>query len=173
MEALLLQALAHATQSPVDVVRNRPDLTQIKKRFDFYYQHHCGTNSRVYPQVREVLEQLKARGVKLTIVTNKNGQYADLVLKAHGLCEFFDMVISGDALPVKKPDPAGVFECLKFFSVKPEQALFVGDSSIDAATARHAGVKVWLLNYGYNMNQPVEASLPDRVVENILPLLGY
>jgi phosphoglycolate phosphatase len=47
----------------------------------------------------------------------------------------------------------------------------VGDSSIDAATARNAGLPVWLLPYGYNMGQPIEACAPDRVIQDFLSLL--
>jgi phosphoglycolate phosphatase len=50
--------------------------------------------------------------------------------------------------------------------------LFVGDSSIDAATARNAGVPVYLLPYGYNMGQPIEACAPDRVIADFNLLLN-
>ena len=51
-------------------------------------------------------------------------------------------------------------------------ALFVGDSSIDAATARNAGVAVWLVPYGYNMGQPIEACRPDRVITDFSALIA-
>ena len=54
----------------------------------------------------------------------------------------------------------------------PERALFVGDSSIDVATARHAGVRVWALPYGYNMGEAITACNPDRVIEDISALLN-
>jgi phosphoglycolate phosphatase len=56
--------------------------------------------------------------------------------------------------------------------VSPERALFVGDSSIDVATARNAGVRVWALPYGYNMGQPIEACAPDRVIADCSALLN-
>ncbi|MCB2037963.1 MAG: HAD-IA family hydrolase, partial [Ottowia sp.] len=81
-----------------------------------------------------------------------------------------DRVVCGDTLPVKKPDPAGLRSCLQAFGVPPERALFVGDSSIDAATARAAGLPVWLLSHGYNMGQPVAACRPDRVFDDFASL---
>jgi phosphoglycolate phosphatase len=168
---LLIQALAFATQTDIETTRGRNDLTEIKKQFDLNYQHRCGTICRLYPQVREVLTQLKAQGVKLAVVTNKEMRYTRTVLEAHQLCELFDAVIGGDSFPAKKPDPAGVNHCLRLFGVDPDDALFVGDSSIDAATARNAGVKVWLLTYGYNMHQPVTACAPDRVIDNVSALV--
>ena len=52
----------------------------------------------------------------------------------------------------------------------PERALFVGDSSIDVATARNGGIAVWALPYGYNMGEPIEACGPDRVIPDFLAL---
>ncbi|MSQ57175.1 MAG: hypothetical protein EXR35_06595 [Limnohabitans sp.] len=57
------------------------------------------------------------------------------------------------------------------FNLPPLQALFVGDSSVDAQTARNVGVPVWLLPYGYNMGQTVEDACPDRVIESFLALV--
>ena len=68
--------------------------------------------------------------------------------------------------------PAGVQHCLARFGLHAGQALFVGDSSIDAATARNAGVAVWLLPYGYNMGQPVAACQPDRVIPDVRAILN-
>jgi len=56
--------------------------------------------------------------------------------------------------------------------VQAARALFVGDSSIDVASARNAGVPVWALPYGYNMGQPIEACGPDRVIPDFRPLVN-
>jgi phosphoglycolate phosphatase len=80
--------------------------------------------------------------------------------------------VSGDTLSTKKPDPAGIQSCLAQFGLLPDRALFVGDSSIDVATARNAGVAVWALPYGYNMGQPIEACAPDRVIADCSALLN-
>ena len=168
---LLIQALASVTKTSVAEVRVGPDLKQALPIFDRYYQDRCGTRSHLYPKVREVLTILRARGCKLAVVTNKEGRYTDTVLNVHGLKEAFDEVISGDTFPVKKPDPTSVLECLNRWGVKASDALFVGDSSIDAATARNAGVSVWLLPYGYNMGEHVSACAPDRVIDDFSALL--
>ena len=168
---LLIQALASVTQTTVEAVRRGPDLKQSLPIFDRYYQARCGTRSHLYPQVREVLAALRARGCKLAVVTNKEGRYTDTVLRVHGLHETFDVVVSGDSFPVKKPDPTSVLDCLTRWGLDPSSALFVGDSSIDAATARNAGVPVWLLPYGYNMGESVHACAPDRVIDDFSALL--
>lgn len=168
---LLIQALAWAGQTSVAVVRNSTSLVLVASKFDRHYQRRCGTRSELYPRVRETLHALRQRGVKLAVVTNKEGRHTDAVMKAHGLAPLFDCVISGDTLPTKKPDPAGILSCLARFDTAPERALFVGDSSIDVATARNAGVRVWALPYGYNMGEPITACSPDRVIADISALL--
>jgi phosphoglycolate phosphatase len=139
--------------------------------YNVFYGRRCGTRSHLYPQVRETLEALRAQGSKLAVVTNKEGRYTQIVMAVQKLTDLFDVVISGDTLATKKPDPAGVAHCLALFGVTAGRALFVGDSSIDAATARAAGVAVWLLPYGYNMGQPIAACQPDRLIRNCSELL--
>lgn len=169
---LLIQALAFVRKLSVDAVRAFDTLPLIAAEFDRHYQRRCGTRSHLYPQVREALQQLRQQGVRLAVVTNKEGRYTQTVLAAHALVPLFDRVVSGDSLPTKKPDPAGIRSCLAQFEVRPERALFVGDSSIDVATARNAGVPVWALPYGYNMGQPIEACAPDRVIDDFSMLLN-
>lgn len=167
---LLIQALAEVDRTTVAAVQAAADFPQIEAAFGVHYEQRCGTRSHLYPQVRETLQALRAQGVKLVVMTNKEGRYTQVVLDAHQLAPLFDRVISGDTLPVKKPNPAGIVECLKHFGVSSDRALFVGDSSIDVATARNAGIAVWALPYGYNMGQPIEACHPDRVIPDFSAL---
>ena len=169
---LLIQALAFSGKVPDTTVRASDSLALSVSRFDKHYQQRCGTRSQLYTQVRETLTALRGQGVKLAVVTNKEGRYTDTVLNAHGLTPLLDAVVSGDSFPAKKPDPTGVQSCLSQFGVPPERAVFVGDSSIDVATARNAGVRVWMLPYGYNMGQPIEACAPDRVIVDCSVLLN-
>jgi phosphoglycolate phosphatase len=169
---LLIQALAFSGKVPVTTVRTSDSLAMSVSRFDQHYQQRCGTRSQLYPQVLETLTALRGQGVKLAVVTNKEGRYTDTVLNAHNLTPLLDAVVSGDSFPAKKPDPTGVQSCLNQFGVSHERALFVGDSSIDVATARNAGVRVWMLPYGYNMGQPIEACAPDRIIADCSALLN-
>lgn len=169
---LLVQALACSGKTEVAAVRASESFVLMAAEFDRHYQRRCGTRSRLYPQVREALTTLRARGVKLAVVTNKESRYTATVLEAHQLAPLFDRVVSGDTLPTRKPDPAGIQSCLTQFGVPRHRALFVGDSSIDVATARNAGVAIWALPYGYNMGLPVEACAPDRVIADCSALLN-
>ncbi len=169
---LLIQALAFTGKTDVAAVRVSDSLGLIAHEFDKHYQRRCGTRSQLYPQVRETLVALRARGVKTAVVTNKEGRYTATVLDAHQLTPLLDCAVSGDTLLTKKPNPAGIAHCLAQFGVTKDRALFVGDSSIDVATARNAGVAVWALPYGYNMGAAIESCNPDRVIADCSVLLN-
>lgn len=171
-QTLLVQALAASRQTSQQAVREAADFADISAAFVGHYGQRCGTRSHLYPFVRTVLTALKARGVRLAVVTNKEQRYTQVVLDAHQLAPVFDCVISGDTFATKKPTPVGIEACLAQFGVTRQRALFVGDSSIDVATARNAGVAVWVLPYGYNMGEPIEASGADRVIADFSALVG-
>lgn len=170
---LLTRCVARARGTTVDELRESGRLEEVIAVYDGCYAKRCGTRSRIYPGGRQTLEALRGRGIRLALVTNKEGRYTDRVLAAHGLRGLFDVVVSGDTLPAKKPDPACVTACLEALAVPAERALYVGDSSIDVQTARNAGVPVWILPHGYNMGEPADALPADRIVPDFGKLMEW
>lgn len=166
-EQLLLQALAHASGLPASTLRDSSLWRAAQPHFAGEYERRCGTTSRLYPHAREVLRALGERGVRRALVTNKEQRFTQPVLRRHGLRQLLDRVVCGDTLPTRKPDPSGVHDCLRAFGVDGARAVFVGDSSIDVATARNAGIPVWALTHGYNMGEPIAAAHPDRVLDGL------
>jgi len=144
----------------------------IAAEFANHYQRRCGTRSHLYPHVRAVLGELRRRRVRLGIVTNKETRFTDAVLGQHALAPLLDAVVSGDSLPTKKPDPAGLVHCMNAFGTPAAHCLFVGDSGIDVAAARNAGVPVWAVTDGYTMGRPIAEHEPDRLMADLRPLLA-
>jgi len=165
--SLLVQALAFSQGITEAAVRASATLAELAAVFKTHYALRCGTRSQPYPDVLDTLERLRLRGAHLAVVTNKESAYTQTVLDAHALTPYFGAIVCGDTFATKKPSPEGVLACLAQFGVAPSEALFVGDSSIDVATARNAGVAVWALPYGYNMGQPIASSAPDRLIATI------
>lgn len=112
--------------------------------------------TRPYPGVVEALEALRGAGHGLAICTNKPGGPARAVLSHLGLLGFFGPLVCGDSLPVRKPDPAPLATAVTALGGGP--ALFVGDSEVDAETARAACLPFALFTEGYRKT-PV-ADLP-------------
>lgn len=146
---------------------NEEEWHRVMTRFIEHYFDCAGTSSTPYPYVLETLAELKSLGVMRAIVTNKEQRFTARILAKHGMADTFDLVICGDTLDVKKPDPAVLAHCMHSLGQAAGECLFVGDSEIDVATAKAAGVICWAVPYGYNMGNPIDQALPDRVVPNV------
>jgi phosphoglycolate phosphatase len=143
-------------------------------RFIHHYFETAGTQSHPYPHVMETLRKLNALGVQCAILTNKEGRFTERVISAHGLDQGqFSRVISGDTLPTKKPHPGGIHHLMAELGETAGTTLFVGDSEIDVATAKAAGVMCWAVPYGYNHGRPISQADPDRIVDDIRPVATY
>ncbi len=150
------------TQGPLDAPWDK-----VMERFVQHYEATAGTCSTMFPHVLETLQRTRDYGVRQAIVTNKERRFTERVLERHGLADAFDIVICGDSLPVKKPDPGVIDHCLAQLGAAPGEALFIGDSEIDVSTARAAGVVCWAVPYGYNLGKPIADAKPDRIVPDI------
>jgi phosphoglycolate phosphatase len=140
---------------------------EVMARFIHHYEATAGTTSVPFPFVLETLRKARDYGLKQAVVTNKETRFTNRILEKHGLTNLLDMVVCGDTLSVKKPNPAVIQHCLDTLGVAQGEALFVGDSSIDMATAKAAGVLCWAVPYGYNLGRPIEETMPDRIVPDI------
>jgi phosphoglycolate phosphatase len=168
---LLMNCLAYGRAVSVAQIRELPGLSEVFALFDDFYLMRCGTRSYLYPQVQETLGVLKRAGVKMAIVTNKETKFTQALINAHHLHDYFDVVVCGDTLDTKKPNPAGIEFCLKEFGAKTDESIFIGDSFIDAKTAQNAGMRVWLMPYGYNMGEPLDAALADHLASGFGEIL--
>jgi phosphoglycolate phosphatase len=125
------------------------DPSAALKRFFTIYEADPTANTVLYEGVNEALRAMRAKNFELAVCTNKPASPANEILRRLGISEFFKQVIGGDTHPFKKPDPRMLTHLLSDFGVAPAQALMVGDSEIDAATADTAGVPFALMTYGY------------------------
>ena len=134
------------------------------------YADNASKRSQLYPSVIEGLNWLKDQGIRVGCVTNKDEQFTLKILKDLGLFDFFEIVISGDTLPLKKPDPAPLLHGAKFFGIKPENAMMIGDSISDVKASRAAGFSIICMSYGYNHGADIRTSNPDVVIDSFAQL---
>lgn len=126
----------------------------------------------VYPGVRECLDWLREREVKLAIITNKPAQFIEPLLEEKGLTGYFDWLVGGDTLPRQKPDPAALFWVMDKAGVAPGESLFVGDSRNDVRAAKAATVRCVALTYGYNHGEPIADEQPALVLDDLRELVA-
>jgi phosphoglycolate phosphatase len=134
------------------------------------YARNVSRASRPYPGVREGLAWLEAQGFKLGCVTNKAAAFTETLLADLGLDGHFGIVVSGDSLPRKKPDPMPLLHVAEHFGVAPQRSLMLGDSISDVKAARAAGFQVVCVTYGYNHGQDIREAEPDAVIDTLTEL---
>lgn len=146
-----------------------PELFQ--KALPIYEKHYANwvsRKSRPFPGVLEGLQAFKALGVHVACITNKAERFTLPLLKDTGLFEYFELILSGDSLPEKKPSPLPLLHACQVFGIEPNTLLLIGDSLNDTQAARAAGCPVFCVPYGYNRGRPVSELDLDAVVPSLL-----
>jgi phosphoglycolate phosphatase len=133
-------------------------------RFLALYQANPAALTRCYPGVLETLDALRRKGFRLAVVTNKPVFATKKVLEALSLAEFFPVVVGGDSLPQRKPDPAQLIEAAQQLGVNVDQTLMVGDNIHDVEAAHAAGMRCIAVSYGYHHRPPSEFNA-DRLID--------
>jgi len=152
----------------------------IKEVFDIaypifldLYEDNAAERSYLYDGVREGLDYLKSQGYQLGCVTNKSEQFTHPLLKALGIFNDFKIIISGDTLVKRKPDPMPLLYCAEHFNLKPEECLMLGDSVSDVKAARAAGFDIICMSYGYNHGNDIADENPDLVIDSMSQLSDH
>ena len=148
-----------------------PDAALFAKTRPVYEKHYAAVvslNSRPYPGVVDGLKALKQAGYRLACITNKAEKFTLSLLKDAGLHDYFELILAGDTLPKKKPDPMPLMYACEKFGVAPDEMLLIGDSLNDTQAARAAGCYVFCVPYGYNRGQDVNELDLDAVVDTLV-----
>lgn len=157
------------------LVRCILDASGISARFDqrhaqdLFYRHYRDTNGHfgtVFPGVREGLTALKEDGYRLACVTNKPFEFTESLLQIAGLAGYFGAVVAGDTVVQNKPDPEPLLYACRVLEVSPKRSSMVGDSAVDVAAARAAGMPVYIVRYGYHSPDGLGALACDAFIDS-------
>jgi len=166
VERLVQRALVGALEGEPD----EADFEDAYPIFMSLYAENTSKRSCLYPGVREGLDKLKSAAYPLGCVTNKAAQFTEPLLKDLGVFDDFSIVISGDTLARKKPDPMPLLHAAEFFGCTPAQSLMIGDSVSDVSAARAAGFQIVCMSYGYNHGADIRDANPDAVIDSLLDI---
>lgn len=147
-----------------------PDTNLYEQALPIFEKHYNDLllQSKPFEGVIAGLDAMQVAGFHLGCITNKVKRYTEPLLEGLGLAHYFEIVLSGDSLPEKKPHPLPLLHAAKFFGVPVEQVLLIGDSLNDTVAARAAGCPIVCVPYGYNHGEPVDKLDLDAVI-NTLP----
>lgn len=144
-----------------------PALLATAQALFFEYYAQIVTESQPYPNALAGLISIKNAGLRTACVTNKPSSFTLPLLQQYDLLRYFDLVVSGDTLPRKKPEPDQILYVCEQFSVSVQDVAMVGDSKTDISAARSAGCRMFAVPYGYNQGQRIEVTEVDALIDNI------
>src|SRR5438552_5502741 len=135
--------------------------------YEHCYDSVLGRETTAFPGVTDGLERLASAGFGLACVTNKASRFTRPHLDKAGLAPYFSLVIGGDSLSARKPDPAPLRHAARHSGVSIDRLLLLGDSANDMQAARAAGCPVLCVPYGYNEGRPVQSLDCDGIVSSL------
>lgn len=151
-----------------------PEAKIFERAQALFYRHYAevlDVHTQFYPGVVEGLRALKSAGFRLACITNKPEQFTLPLLKIMGLHGYFDLVVSGDSVARKKPDPMPLLHVCEQFAIAPAEMAMIGDSAADMEAARAAGCYSIYVPYGYNRGISDAEAGADAVIASLADVL--
>ncbi len=165
------RALVRRALDAADPDSRVPRSQEVLRRFLGHYEQVLLDSTVPFSGVREGLAQLRDAGVALAVVTNKPIAPTRTILDGLDLSGLFSVVLGGDSLPTKKPDPAPLLAAAEALGVGLESCLMVGDSDVDMDAASNAGVQgVWCSWGGIHPDCPSNFDRVARSFDEVVSL---
>lgn len=134
----------------------------FKKKYNAIKLDHA----HAYPGMQEALDTIKAKGIRLGVVTNKPNEAAQGMVEEIFGKHYFDVVIGAtDDLP-KKPDPTTVNMALEQLGCQAGEAMYFGDSNVDMITGRNAGIETVGCSWGFRTFAELFAEHPSVIIDD-------
>lgn len=134
-----------------------------------YAQCYC-ENTYAYDGMKEALEGLKEKGIRIGVLSNKQDAFVKHICEKLFGKGFFKVTMGQTSLPTK-PDPQGALLVCKLLGVKPQNCIMVGDSDVDMMTAQNAGLTSIGVSWGYRSEDVLSRAGADYIVESTEELL--
>jgi phosphoglycolate phosphatase len=135
-----------------------------------YYFSHLTDHTTLYPGVEAGIQQLYDAGHQLAVLTNKPGEPSRQIMQYFELEGFFAAIIGGGDIANLKPEPDGIYTCLKSAECVASSAWMIGDHYTDLAAGKNAGVKSAFVQYGFGEERGCK---PDAYFASFSELVEY
>jgi phosphoglycolate phosphatase len=163
---MIMEGLALAGKSCSD-----EEIDTLFEQFLDHYSNNVAIESTPYPNVVDVLDVALQSGAKLGVCTNKREDLSRDLLTKLQIHDHFSAIVGRDTLDVCKPDPRHLTETIERAGGHPNKAVMIGDTSVDVATARAAGVPVVAVSFGYT-DLPAQDLGADAVIDRYGELMA-
>lgn len=142
-------------------------LTAFRQEYRLEADVHMNANTRLFPDTLSTLKALKAQGARIGIISTKYRFRILSFLEEYLPEDFLDIVVGGEDVSAAKPSPEGVLFALKHLGSAPQETLYIGDSTVDAATAQNAGVDFAGVLNGMTTADELKAYPHRLIMENL------
>lgn len=154
-------------------VRSEKEIQRLKESFIQYYDTHLTDYTKPYDDIIELLHNLKDKGIKLAVATNKPHAQALRVVEACFEQGLIDRVEGQQDGKPHKPDPTVINELMAAYNVKNEEVLYVGDSDVDMQTAVNAKLRGIGVAWGFRGEEELLQSGAYAVIHEPFQLLQH
>jgi phosphoglycolate phosphatase len=137
-----------------------------------YYRQHSLENTRLYPGLKSLIEDLQSMDHQLAVLTNKPVAISEDILNGLKMGKYFFRIYGGDSFSTKKPDPVGMLTILSEAGAQPREALLIGDSPVDVQTAHNSGVRCCGVLWGFQPHM-LQAAGADMLISKPHQLMAY
>jgi phosphoglycolate phosphatase len=145
-------------------------LDAVVHKYKDFYACHFLHKTVPYPDVEATLQKL--RNQQKAVISNKDYIFTLRILKYYRLDPYFKVILGGDSLETRKPDPKPLLYALNQMGVDPSNALMVGDSSRDIEAGKQAGLKTCAVTFGFRDRQELEGLQADYLIDAFAEILG-
>ena len=152
------------------------DASRIEEGMEIYgriFDRNCTYHVTPYEGIPEMLKALKDKGIHLAVLSNKPDRQTVKVVKAIFGEELFDYAQGQKEGIRRKPEPDGVWYLMEQMHVSKEECLYIGDSEVDAATGRNAGLKTIGVLWGFRDRKTLETAGADDLIDRPDELLQF
>lgn len=142
---------------------------RVLKLYDDYYLEHMVDETKPYEGICELLDELKAKGIKIAVVSNKPHKFAREMVSNY-FTNKIDIAFGQRPNYEVKPNPESIFEVIKEFALTKEDCVYVGDSNVDMQTAKNAKVNSIGVSWGFRGREELEHAGADIVIDTVKEL---
>ena len=146
-------------------------IPELINQFLEYYESNCTKKTKLYPNILEILKNLKEKEIKICICTNKRQYLAEKIIKELQIDNFFDVVVGSQKSIQLKPSTEMLEIFLKKLLLKPKDVIFIGDSTKDIIPANILGMTSVFVKYGYGKIK--ESNKADFQISNAKELENF
>lgn len=171
VKSYLGQGPLHLISCAVPEGTGQETVREVLEYYEPYYDSHCQIKTAPYPGIMELMTELKSRGLKLAVISNKQEPAVKALAKRHfsGLLEL--AVGTNDKIRCK-PDPSAVLSAMEQMGLEKSETVYVGDMDIDMNTAKNAGIDCIAVAWGFLGRERLETLGAKRIADNAEQLLN-